>query len=440
MKYSEAVSYLYSLGNETLAMKLGLETISKLAGACGDPQRKFPAVHIAGTNGKGSTAAMIDSILRAANFRIGLYTSPHLVSITERVRVDGDEIKEDDFARLATVVRAVSEKLVAEGELEAPPTYFEQVTMIGFLYFAEREVEMAVLEVGMGGRLDATNICIPVVTAITPIGFDHQQHLGTTLGEIAGEKAGIVKAGIPVVVAEQDEEAHRAIVERCRELDAPIIKCGMRNTECGMIADPIEFSSIEDAGIYRLRYRGYDLRLGLRGRHQVGNAVTAIHLAEQIEIRGFEITTEAIVEGLNRVEWPGRLELIRFSKTSALLLMDGAHNAAGAAVLRDFLSDRFSSIPITIIFGAMSDKSIEEMAAILFPLANKIIATRVNNPRAVETGRIAEIAGEYCSAVIRVESAGDALAEASRITPSDGLICVCGSLFLVGEIKHSIRC
>src|SRR5215475_14342484 len=223
MNFEEATEYLYGLGNETLAMKLGLESVRALARGLDDPQRKFPAIHIAGTNGKGSTAAMTASVLRAAGLRAGLYTSPHLVSITERIRVDGDEIAPDEFARLGADVRAAGERLVAENALPAPPTFFEQVTMIAYLYFAERKVDLAVLEVGLGGRLDATNICEPVVTAITRIGFDHQKYLGDTLESIAAEKAGIIKPSVPVVIAPQSVEAMNAIVERCMEMKAPMV-------------------------------------------------------------------------------------------------------------------------------------------------------------------------------------------------------------------------
>src|SRR5262245_4285301 len=259
MNFEEATEYLYSLGNETLAMKLGLESVRALASALDDPQRKFPAVHIAGTNGKGSTAAMTASVLRAAGLRPGLYTSPHLVSITERIRIGDDEIAPDEFERLATDVRAAGERLVAESALPAPPTFFEQVTMIAYLYFAERKLDLAVLEVGLGGRLDATNICEPVVTAITPVGFDHQKYLGDTLASIAGEKAGIVKPGAPVVVAPQSGEAMTAIIARCRELNAPMIET----------SDPldIEAAGDENIGRYRFRYRTrhdeYAVRLGL---------------------------------------------------------------------------------------------------------------------------------------------------------------------------------
>jgi dihydrofolate synthase / folylpolyglutamate synthase len=430
MSFEEAIKYLYSLGNETLAMKLGLESVRALAGALDDPQRKFPAVHIAGTNGKGSTSAMTASVLRAAGLRAGLYTSPHLVSITERIRIGGDEIAPDEFARLATIVRAAGERLVTENKLPAPPTFFEQITMIGYLYFAESKVDLAVLEVGLGGRLDATNICEPIVTAITRIGFDHQKYLGDTLASIAAEKAGIVKPGAAVIIAPQAEEAFNAIASRCEEMNAPMI----------LTSEPFDIevsSGAEDIGRYSFRYRSsndeYALRLGLRGRHQITNATVAIHIAEQLRVTGFDISHAAIVEGLDNAEWPGRLEMFRPPSSQAHLLLDGAHNVDGARALREFLDEHFRSSPITIIFGAMADKAIGEMSDILFPAANQVIATHVANSRAAEPGAIAEASHRD---VIHVENPVEALDEALRVTPPDGLIVVCGSLFLVGEVRR----
>jgi dihydrofolate synthase/folylpolyglutamate synthase len=367
--------------------------------------------------------------------RTGLYTSPHLISATERIRVGEDEIAQEDFARLATEVREAGEELVADQVLPAPPTFFEQMTMIAFLYFAEREVDLAVLEVGLGGRLDATNICEPVVTAITPVGFDHQQYLGNTLTSIAGEKAGIVKPGVPVVVAPQEDEAMKAIIARCEELNAPMIET----------AKPFEVEAAvgaENIGRYRFRYRTssgeYDARLNLRGRHQITNALVAIHIAEQVQIAGFDIPSPAIVAGLGNVEWPGRLEMIRVSPSQAPLLLDGAHNEAGARALRDFLDEHFRSTPITLVFGAMADKAIAEMAKILFPAARRNILTKVANLRAAEPTTMAEEVAGLDLNVVCASNVAEALTEALRVTPLDGLIVACGSLFLAGEIKWSL--
>jgi dihydrofolate synthase/folylpolyglutamate synthase len=443
MNYREAIQYLYSLGHETLAMKLGLEGIRALARAFDDPPRRYAVAHIAGTNGKGSTAAMTAAIARAAGLRAGLYTSPHLSEITERIRVHGEKIAPEDFARLATGVRAKCEQLVTAGALAAPLTFFEQVTMIAFLYFAERRVELAVLEVGLGGRLDATNICAPLATAITPVALDHQQYLGDTLAAIAGEKAGIIKPEVPVVVAPQEPEAMTVIAEQCARLNAPLIRVqAPRDLE--LIGGEAEASqpsaALMSAGLYRFRYRAaraeYDVRLNLRGRHQAINACAAIHLAEQLAERGLNLPARAIATGLSRVEWPGRLELI--AATEPPLLLDGAHNPAGARSLRAFL-DEHCPVPVTLIFGVMADKDIAELAAILFPAASVVIAVGIANERAASAALIAASAPGVGYQLICAGSAIEALAEAQRATPPGGVICVCGSLYLIGEIKRALK-
>jgi len=409
-------------------MKLGLETVRTLADALDNPQRKFPAVHIAGTNGKGSTAAMTDAILRAAGYRTGLYTSPHLISITERFRVAGQEIEQDEFARLATTVRKAGEQLVREGKLEMPPTFFEQVTMIAYLHFAECEIDLAVLEVGLGGRLDATNICLPAVTAITPVGFDHQQYLGHRLAEIAGEKAGITKPNIPVIVAPQEEEGMKAIAVRAAASGAPLIPVSG------------QFTATPDGefGRYRLRYGPYDAPLSLRGWHQATNAMTAIHIAEQLNQRGWRIEQTAIEAGLSNTVWPGRLQLVEAPGIPARLLLDGAHNAAGARALRAYL-DEFWPGELTLIFGAMADKDIQAMARTLFGRARTVVLTRVADSRSATGARIAQAALGGSNNVFFTETVQQALSWARSVTPAEGLICVAGSLHLVGAVKHLLE-
>jgi len=446
MNYGEAIKYLYSLGHETLAMKLGLEGVRTLTRAFDDPQRRYPAVHIAGTNGKGSTAAMIEAVARAGGLRVGLYTSPHLIEITERVRVDGRDIDAEDFARLATRVRVMCERLVEEGRQPALPTFFEQVTVIAFLYFAERRVELAALEVGLGGRLDATNICEPLVSAITPIGLDHQQYLGETLAAIAAEKAAIIKPATPVVVAPQVAAAMSVITARCAQVDAPLVLVEEPSHELEMIDGEAEGKRqgmnsrpLLESGLYRFRYRTplaeYDVRLSLRGRHQVVNARTAIHIAEQLRLRGVYLPPQAVADGLGRVAWSGRLEVVAGEPP---LLLDGAHNPAGARVLRAFL-DEYCPAPVTLIFGAMSDKAIAEMAEILFPVAKVVIAARIANERAASPAAIVASAPQEDCELIGADSVAEALSVARRRTPPGGLICACGSLYLVGEIKQAIK-
>jgi dihydrofolate synthase / folylpolyglutamate synthase len=430
MTFSEALNYLYSLGHEMLAMKLGLESIAVLCQALGDPQLKYRVVHIAGTNGKGSTAAMTEAIVLAAGHRVGLYTSPHLVEITERIRVNGEDISPEDFARLTTQVRAACEQLLEAKTLPALPTYFEQVTAIGFLYFAEQQVDLAILEVGLGGRLDATNICEPMVCAITPVSLDHQEYLGTQLASIAAEKAGIIKAHVPMVVAPQIPEAMTVITERAADLAAPLIA----------LAAPENRAVIDEAstGMFHFQYHTalaeYAVQLNLRGEHQVINARTAIHLAEQLRQQGLCIAKAAIEEGLQNVHWAGRLELLEVEGKQFLL--DGAHNMAGAQTLQDFLRAYETHTSITMIFGAMSDKAIAGMAEMLFPFATIVIAAPINNPRSADPTVITDAATQLAVPSLAAASVAEALQIALHRTPANGQICVCGSLYLIGEVKQ----
>ncbi|MFN7623612.1 MAG: bifunctional folylpolyglutamate synthase/dihydrofolate synthase [Acidobacteriota bacterium] len=422
MEFSESVEYLYGLGHEVLAMKLGLETIRLLSRELGSPHEAFPAIHIAGTNGKGSTAAMTEAILRAAGYRTGLYTSPHLLSITERMRVDGEPIPQDQFARLATQVRMAGERLVEQGQLPAPPTFFEQVTAVGYLWYAEQRVDLAVLEVGMGGRLDATNICRPVVTAITPVGLDHQQYLGETIAAIAGEKAGIIKAGIPVVVAPQEPPAHAVILARAAECDAPVVEGHVTAELVRRTVDLRQWVEFQSA------LGSFDACLSLRGDHQRVNAATAVAVIETLVSQGWAVGTDAITTGLEQTFWPGRLDL-RSGPAGRPLIIDGAHNQAGAAVLRDFLVDYCADRPLTLIFGAMRDKDVAEMTSQLFPIFKTIVLTGIDNPRALDPAEISTAAN-----VERAPDIAAALELAAQMTPRTGLIVVAGSLYLVGEV------
>ncbi len=431
MNFTESFNYLLSLGHETLVMKLGLKTIAELCAALGNPQLQYRVVHIAGTNGKGSTAAMTEAIALEAGHRVGLYTSPHLVSITERIRVNGQEISPEEFARLATQVRAAAEKLVETQQLPALPTYFEQVTAIGFLYFAEQKIDLAILEVGLGGRLDATNICVPTLCAITPVSLDHQEYLGEQLASIAAEKAGILKPDVPVVVAPQAAEAMSVIVARANEIKAPVI----------VVEENRAVVDEASTGMFHFQYQtqtaDYSVQLNLRGEHQIINARTAIHLAEALRQQGLCLSKAAIEAGLQKVNWVGRLEIIQIGGNQ--ILLDGAHNLAGAKTLQDFLRAYESKIPITMIFGAMRDKAIAGMAEMLFPFASTLIATRINNPRSASPLVIADAATQLGVPSIQCESVAAAYQEAVSRTSPNGLICVCGSLYLVGEIKEIIK-
>lgn len=429
MNFTESLKYLYSLGHEVLAAKFGLESISLLLESLGRPEHAFKSILVAGTNGKGSVAAMIESIARAAGHQCALFTSPHLVRMQERMRVCGGEIAEADFARLASTVRKASEALVTAGRLDAPPTFFEQVTAIALCYFKEREAKLAVLEVGLGGRLDATNAVDRIASVVTSIDFDHQNILGNTIEAIAGEKAGIIVPGARAVIGRQQHEAaSEVLMRRCLETGVlPLFANqphGIEATGLGQVTFDYESSRNDYTRI----------KLGLRGRHQADNAAAAIEAAELLNESDLPIARAAIIKGLREVSWPGRLELI---DDQPAVLLDGAHNGAGARALRIFLEE-FWRGPITLLFGAMSDKDIDRMGAELFDLARTVVLTRVKDIRAADNTRLGKAALNRARNVILTESPRQALSWARSVTPPDGLICVAGSLHLVGEVRRLI--
>jgi dihydrofolate synthase/folylpolyglutamate synthase len=411
MTFDQALNYLLSLGHETLTIKLGLANTETLLAALGNPHQDFPAVQIAGTNGKGSTAVMLDSICREAAIRSGLFTSPHLISITERISINGEQVSEADFAIFTTQVKETAEELVKHGKLETLPTFFEQVTAIALLAFREAKVELAILETGLGGRLDSTTAARAETVAITSIAMDHEEYLGHSLLEIAAEKAAIIRPGVVAIIAPQPEEVLDVIVRQCEAVG-------------------VEPRFVEPSGYE-------NISIGLRGRHQIENAATAIALAEALRERGFAIPREAIIKGVATARHPGRLELW---EGRPQILFDGAHNPAAARALRDYL-DKFVAEPITMIFGAMRDKALTEMAGVLFPIANPLILTELDNPRAAsfEMLKLA-VPGDFAEASVhRASAADEALLLAKALTPANGLICVTGSLYLVGAVQKALK-
>ena len=430
MQFDEALRYLLSLGHETLAIKLGLTNTERLLDALGRPQSFFPAVQIAGTNGKGSTAVMLDAIARAAGIRTGLYTSPHLVSITERIRISGQEITRAEFARLTADVRGIAERLRVDGTLPALPTFFEHVTAIALSAFKEARVQLAILETGLGGRLDSTTVARAETIAITPIALDHQEYLGETLAEIAAEKAAIIRPCVTAVIAPQPPEALEVILKRCAE-------CGVvpRLDDCRVeLVDAVDAEGRLRVTFETKRDRYENVLLGLRGRHQVGNASVAILLAEALRERGFTVSRSSIICGLESASHAGRLEL---RGERPRLLFDGAHNEASARALKDYL-DEFVKAPVTLLFGAMRDKDLKAMTATLFPSANRLILTELENPRAATLEMLARfVPPRFDPAKITLTSSpAEALRRARALTTPDGIICVTGSLYLVGEIMR----
>ncbi|MFN2454263.1 MAG: folylpolyglutamate synthase/dihydrofolate synthase family protein [Pyrinomonadaceae bacterium] len=433
MNYDEALRYLLGLGHETLTMKLGLSATEKLLAALGSPHKAFAKVQIAGTNGKGSTAVMLQRITHSAGIRTGLYTSPHLINITERIRIGDTEISTQDFARYATTVRNAVEDLCAQKALPAPPTFFEQITAIALVAFREAGVPLAILETGLGGRLDATTAAHAEIAAITPIALDHQEYLGNTLAAIASEKAAVIRPGITsaAVIAPQAPEALNVILERCRvcNLTPSYDECVMRVLDTENQRGRLRATFATPHDTYE------NVLLALHGRHQTINASVAIRLAETLRERGFSIAREQIIEGLEKAFHAGRLEW-RDSSTPAILF-DGAHNAAGGRVLHDYLKE-FVKAPVTLIFGAMRDKDLSEMASVLFPVAHRIVLTQPENPRAATLESIQQAVPPFfdSSKLILARTAREALNKALETTPPDGVVCVSGSLYLIGEIQN----
>ncbi len=426
MNFDESIAYLLALGNEVSAMKLGLENIGKLLAALGNPEKNYVKIQIAGTNGKGSTCAFLEAICVCAKIKTGLTTSPHLISVTERIKIDGREIGEKDFARHATKIRELSEQIAAENKLETVPTYFEQLTAIALNAFAEAKVELAILETGLGGRFDATTAANAEIVAITPIDFDHQQILGNTLAEIASEKAAIIREDTKVIVAPQPSHAVQIIQEKCREVGVKPIFI-QSDVEVNQLVDKdaLEVTITTKTDVYSR------LRLSLAGRHQFVNASLAVEIAETLRDVGFKITPDNVINGLETAKHNGRLEF------SHGILFDGAHNIAGAKALKNYF-DEFITQPITLVFGVMRDKDLPEIAEILFPKAKNLIFTKPDNPRSMQTADLMKFLpqGFVKDNVYQTETVEKALETGKKISSAEDLICVTGSLYLVGEAQR----
>jgi len=431
MDYSAALDYILSFADYERAPRsslvFDLRRIEALLARLGNPQEKAKSVHIAGTKGKGSTAAMIASILTQAGYRTGLYTSPHLLSFTERIQVDGRPVTEGAFGRLVEVLKPEVEavnKSSTLGEL----TTFELLTALAFTYFETRKVDYQVLETGLGGRLDATNVVKPEVCVITSISFDHMDVLGDTLTQIATEKAGIIKSGSVVVCSLQSPESMKVIEEICRERGARLVSIG-DEVNWHQKDFSSEGQSFQLTGITGK----YDLYISLLGEHQLENAATAVVSAEVLAELGTKISPRSIITGLGQLEWPGRLQILQ---QEPWVVVDGAHNADSARRLAEALERYFDFDQLILIFGASADKNIAGMVAELAPTSSTVIVTRSQHPRAVEPARLA---GEFSKGGITpivTENVTSAVELAlDRATPGD-LICATGSLFIVAEVME----
>ncbi len=427
MNPRECRSYLERV--EVYGIKFGLDNIRAVLDDLGRPEASFPSIHVAGTNGKGSVCAMLTEALSRHGLRIGLYTSPHLVAVEERIRLGRRPIASAEFCRLLTRVKRSCDRLVASGRLAAPLTYFEHLTAVAFLYFREKRVDAAVLEVGMGGRFDATNVVRPLVSVITSIGLDHQKFLGETLAEIAGEKAGIIKPGVPVVCGVEDGDAERVIRARAREADAPFT---------GVFDPPNRLLARKERAGYRFTFRKgsatFRFKPRLAGLHQGRNAATALTTALVLARTWRRLDPGKVVKGIEQASWPGRLEV--FGRRP-LVVLDGAHNEEGARALAKYVRD-FMPKPVHLVFAVMRDKDFRPMIRLLFPLARKVIVTTIPFHRAAAPEEILDQAGGFRKRVILAGDFRRALTQArAAARASGGSVLAAGSLFLVGEIKKT---
>jgi len=437
-KYAETLSYLFGL--QRFGIKLGLANITSLLKHLGDPHAGLPFVHIAGSNGKGSTAAFLTSILRQAGYRVGLYTSPHLVDFNERIQVNGVPIPTGRVVRFTDRIRETVEMMTRDGGLWLPSgaelspagfdpqrttiTFFEFTTAMAFLHFRESKVDVAVLETGMGGRLDATNVIDPLLCLITPIALEHQQYLGKTLIQIAQEKAGIIKPGRPLLTSAQRPRVLTLFRQKCQEFHSPFYSWGK------------DFSA-KELGPQLIHFRGRshqwsELRLGLAGSHQLINASLVLAGVEVLMESGFAVQEEHLRKGLRETKWPGRLELVG---EHPRILLDGAHNPSATRVLRKTLQKGFPRHRLILVLGIMADKDIPKMMDDLVPLADLVILTRPRMDRAASLEVLNAQASPFQKPIVEIPQVDQALSGALEEAEGEDLIVVTGSLFTVGEAR-----
>ncbi len=429
MSYAGAVRYLLSLLGDIRSSHFGLERMQRLLEVLDHPEKSFRPIHLAGTNGKGSTAAMIESGLRAARSSTGLCTSPHLSRFNERVRLNGEEISDRDFAAAVGEVRAANERILASGGRQMHPTFFESVTSAAFCAFRTAGVEWGVVETGLGGRLDATNVLASEIAVITPVDLDHEAFLGKSLASIAAEKAGILHRGATAVIAGQSAEAGGVIERRARDLELPVIRAGV---------DWQSRREHHEEGRYRfeaVHYHGgkpsgkqTGVELSLLGEHQIGNALTAI---AALDAAGAGLGD--IRRGLASTNWPGRLEMFPGHPS---FLIDSAHNPAGARVLARFAGDHLSGRRIILIYGSSRDKAVDEVAGLLLPLARRVIVTRSQTARSVSPEVLLTIIDHHHEDIRLAPSVAEAMQVAKERAQPDDIVLIAGSIFLAGEARE----
>lgn len=439
MTYPDAVEYLLSLIGPLRSSNFGLDRMRRLSAVLGNPEKSFRIIHVAGTNGKGSTAAMIEAGLRAAGQTTGLFTSPHLVRFNERIRLNGEEISDSAFAATVDEVRVANDRLADELGPHSHPTLFESMTAAAFRAFRDAGIEWGVVEVGLGGRLDATNIVEPESAVLTPIDFDHEAYLGSGAAAIAAEKAAIVKPGSRAVTAPQMPEALAVIEKRCAEVGASLVRAGkdwvaenVSHTEGRYRFEAVCYAATGNLGVAGTATRDrLPVELALAGEHQVENALTAIAALDALGVG-----TAAIRSGLARVRWPGRIEQLG---TRPEILADAAHNPSGARALARFLRDHRAGRRIHLVYGAVRDKAIDEATGLLFPCVDRVILTRSKVARSLSPEGLLAMVDHHHDNIRLAPNLGEALAQAESGAAPDDVIVIAGSIFLVGEVKEVLE-
>jgi len=421
MAYADLTRWMFNL--ERFGIKLGLENATEFLSRIGNPQNDFRSIHVTGTNGKGSVCAFTSEILRRHGLQVGLYTSPHLVDFRERIKINDQEISEDDVVRLATELRGHMESMASETS-EKQLTFFEFTTGLAFRYFSEQKVDLVVAEVGMGGRLDATNVLRPDVAAITRIGLEHTNYLGATISEIAREKAGIIKEGTNVITCERKPEALSVIRNTCDKKGVRLRRIDS-DFEIDNVTQSLRGTNFDYAGV-----RAIDaLRTRLVGKYQAENAAAAVAIIEELATRGIPVSDEEIRKGLEETKWPGRLDII---SEKPLVIFDGSHNPDGVATTVKVLDD-LKVTPLTYVLGCMDDKDARGIVRAMVPSASKIICTQSRYKRALPADKLAAIVREeFRGPQEKIEHSKDAFGEGIYNISGEGL-CVIGSLYLVGE-------
>lgn len=434
MDYIQAMEYIED--SAKFSMKLGLSRTEKILEFLGEPHKKLKCVHIAGTNGKGSTTAMISNVLIEAGYKVGMYTSPYIEEFEERIQIDNKNIDKGNLARAVTKVAKAVEKVLELGYDN--PTQFEIITCAGLLYFYEQDVDFAVIEVGLGGRLDSTNVINPILSIITSISYDHMNILGDTLSKIASEKAGIIKENVPVILYPQSDEAERVIENICYEKKSKLIK---------VPSDCVEFKKCEDVLVSGKAKRvqniivntdlwTYNIKLALLGKHQLLNCATVIYAIEELKKLGVKINREAVIRALSKVEWIGRFETLN---TEPLVVIDGAHNIDGIKKLKESLETYLEYNDIVLILGILADKQVEDMIKVIGPIAKKVICVTPHSERAELADELKKVVVKYNSNCEAIEDYKSAYEVGISYCNKDDLLLISGSLYMVGDMRKAIK-